>query len=61
MQDYVSLMSQMQIVRFLEGLVAKYWIPSYILSVKVSSTVSFVCKKLQLLGAATIKLGGHNF
>ena len=30
MQDYVLLMSQMRIVRCLEGLVAKYWIPSNI-------------------------------
>ena len=30
MQDYVSLMSHMLIASFLEGLVAKCWIPSNI-------------------------------
>ena len=44
MQDYVSLMSLVLIVSFLEGLVAKYWILSNIfLSVQVSSTVNFLC------------------
>ena len=51
MQDYVSLMSQMRIVRLLEGLVAKYWIPSNMLSVKVSSTaVSFLCERFVAFG-----------
>ena len=55
MQDPVFLTPQMLMVSFLEGLVANYWIPSNILSVKAPSTVSLFVKELQLLGAASKK------
>ena len=61
MQDYVLLMPQMRVVRFLEGLVAKYWIPSNILTSKFRVHKLFFIKDLQLLRAASKKLGGHNF
>ena len=48
-------------VNFLQGQVAKYWMLSNIWVPKFRVQQVFFVKDLQLLGAESIKLGGHNF